>query len=103
VEVRIHFHDNAEVKFRFNNNWTINWGGNTFPEGSMESFGNNVVVTSGNYLIQLDLNAMTYRFTNQTISDSLALVALYNATGGNTWNQNTNWLTDRCIHGKMSP
>ncbi len=87
------FNDNAEVKFRFNNNWTINWGGNTFPEGSMESFGNNVVVTSGNYLIQLDLNAMTYRFTNQTISDSLALVALYNATGGNTWNQNTNWLT----------
>jgi len=87
------FNDNAEVKFRFNNDWSNNWGGDSFPEGSMESFGNNIVVPAGNYSIELDLNAMTYRFTNQTISDSLALVTLYNATGGENWNNKQNWLT----------
>ena len=31
-------------------------------------------------------------------SDSLALVAFYQATGGENWTNNTNWLTDQPVH-----
>jgi Leucine-rich repeat (LRR) protein len=35
---------------------------------------------------------ITTSVTSSTLADSLALVALYNATAGNTWTNRTNWL-----------
>jgi Leucine-rich repeat (LRR) protein len=85
------FDTNSEVKFRLNNDWVINWGGSGFPSGNMIENGiNNIVVPAGNYQIELNMTDKVYSFNN---IDSLALVALYNATGGDNWNNKQNWLT----------
>lgn len=53
------------VKFREGNNWTFNWGGDTFPKGTNIFFGNNIVVESGNYHVILNLTENTYEFIKQ--------------------------------------
>lgn len=54
----------GEVKFRTNNNWVQNWGGDTFPAGEVKynSLNNIRVEKEGLYLITLDLNNNTYKF-----------------------------------------
>ena len=53
----------GEAKFRSNDSWIKNWGGDTFPEGEAIHDGNNIQVDeSGKYLIRLDLNSNTYSF-----------------------------------------
>ena len=81
---------NAEVRFRFDNNDNYLWGGNGFPLGSLVEFGNNIQLPSGYFRIELDLASSSYSFSN---IDSLALVALYNSTGGENWLNNENWLS----------
>lgn len=49
----------GEIKFRFNNNWDLNYG-DTGANGSLENGGANIAVTAKNYLVTLDLNALTY-------------------------------------------
>jgi len=50
---------NGEIKFRENNDWTINYG-DTGSDGSLEINGDNIVVSAGTYKIILDLNLLTY-------------------------------------------
>jgi len=51
------------VKFRTNESWTTNWGGDTFSEGTCVYFGNNIEVKeAGYYNIRLDLLQKTYQF-----------------------------------------
>lgn len=62
---------NTGLKFRQDDDWTNNWGGDTFPSGS--STGNNIPVTAGFYDISFDRVAGTYSFTsvagaNQNVS-----------------------------------
>lgn len=53
----------GEVKFRVNDSWIKNWGGDTFPEGEAIHDGKNIHIDeSGNYLVRLDLNTNTYSF-----------------------------------------
>lgn len=53
----------GEVKFRSNDSWIYNWGGNTFPDGEAIHDGKNIVVGSpGQYLIRLDMNLNKYHF-----------------------------------------
>jgi hypothetical protein len=57
------FLNEGEVKFRSNDSWIKNWGGDTFPDGEAIHDGNNIHVDeSGKYLIRLDLNSNTYSF-----------------------------------------
>ncbi|HPR30862.1 MAG TPA: sugar-binding protein [Prolixibacteraceae bacterium] len=82
--------NNGDVKFRWNNDWTINWGDNAFPAGIAVQDGANIPAAEGHYLI--DFNIATGEYSFEYI-DSLALVALYDSTGGASWNNHDNWLT----------
>ena len=51
------------VKFRCNDSWLYNWGGDAFPNGEAISYGNDIIVDSaGNYRVRLDLNQNKYFF-----------------------------------------
>lgn len=54
--------DSGEVKFRANNQWFQNWGGDTFPEGKLLPDGPNIAVKEGSYTIIVDLEKNTYSF-----------------------------------------
>lgn len=43
----------------------------------------------------LSIMMLSVQAQNSRVSDSLALVALYNATDGNNWKNNDNWLGDK--------
>ena len=49
----------GEIKFRQNNEWTIDFGDNG-ADGTLDAGGDNIVVTAGHYAITLDFNANTY-------------------------------------------
>jgi len=49
----------GSVKFRFNNDWTLNYG-DTGADGTLENGGDNIAVTAGNYIVTFDLNNLTY-------------------------------------------
>ena len=49
----------GEVKFRFNNDWGLNYGDDG-ADGSMEANGANILVSSGHYLVSMNLNTQTY-------------------------------------------
>lgn len=52
----------GEMKFRFNNDWGLNYG-DTGADGSLENGGGNIAVTAGNYLVVFDLKNLTYTLT----------------------------------------
>ncbi len=43
--------NDSELKFRANNDWSTNWGDNTFPIGNGTYNGLNILATSGNYTV----------------------------------------------------
>ena len=47
------------VKFRFNNDWALNYGDNG-ADGSLEQGGADIAVSAGHYLVTMDLNTLTY-------------------------------------------
>jgi hypothetical protein len=49
----------GEVKFRFNNDWGLNYGDDG-ADGSMEDNGANISVSSGHYLVSMNLNTQSY-------------------------------------------
>jgi hypothetical protein len=55
------------VKFRCNDSWLRNWGGNygdeKFPSGKATPDGDNIPVEAGKYHIKLNLSDFTYEFT----------------------------------------
>ena len=101
------------LKFRQDDDWANNWGGDTFPTGFWSS--NNIPVTAGFYNISIDIGSTEYIFTptapsNQNISligdfnswsDDLILTTTdfinYSATnvpltsGGVKFRRNGNW------------
>ena len=51
------------VKFRCNDSWLYNWGGDTFPVGEAISYGKDIMVDSaGNYHVRIDLDQNKYFF-----------------------------------------
>lgn len=54
--------ENGEIKFRNGNDWSQNWGGDNFPSGEANWFGNNIYVKKGYYEITLDLIKKSYKF-----------------------------------------
>lgn len=49
----------GEVKFRFNNDWGVNYGDDG-ADGTMEANGANIAVTAGHYLVTMNLNTQSY-------------------------------------------
>ncbi len=69
----------GDIKFRLNNDWTTNYG-DTSADGTLDSDGDNITVTAGNYIITMDLNAMTYTI------ESADLWGLVGDATPNGWN-----------------
>ncbi|WP_117879461.1 SusE domain-containing protein [Aureibaculum luteum] len=49
----------GDIKFRTNDSWDTNYG-DTGADGTLESAGDNITVTAGNYIITVDLNNSEY-------------------------------------------
>ena len=49
----------GEVKFRFNNDWGVNYGDDG-ADGAMEANGANIAVSAGHYLVTMNLNTQSY-------------------------------------------
>ena len=49
----------GEVKFRFNNDWGLNYGDDG-ADGTMEANGANIAVSAGHYLVTMNLNTQSY-------------------------------------------
>jgi hypothetical protein len=49
----------GSIKFRFNNDWGLNYG-DTGVDGILDPSGDNIAVTAGNYLVTMDLNTLEY-------------------------------------------
>lgn len=47
------------VKFRFNNDWGLNYG-DSGADGTLETGGDDIIVSAGHYLVTLDLNNLVY-------------------------------------------
>lgn len=60
------------AKFRENQDWTVSWGGDTFPTGPITS--GDIPVQAGVYDIVLDLNNNTYTFTDVGTFTQIELV-----------------------------
>lgn len=50
----------GNIKFRFNNNWDLNYGDDGV-DGTLEGGGADIAVTAGNYLVTLDLVNLEYK------------------------------------------
>jgi len=57
--------NDGEIKFRNNNNWSVNYGDDG-ADGSLDTNGANIAITGGRYLITLDFNNLTYRLTKES-------------------------------------
>lgn len=65
------------LKFRQDDDWGTNWGGDTFPSGS--STGNNIPVTAGFYDVTFDRVAGTYNFVSASPSDqNVSIIGEFN-------------------------
>lgn len=56
----------SEVKFRFNENWDVNYG-DTGADGSLEASGDNIMLDAGNYLVTFNLEDLTYSFESTDV------------------------------------
>ena len=67
----------------------------TINSFAYQDIGNYYVTITNSYLPNVTLQRNTITIIDEARSiDSLALVALYNATDGSNWNDTTNWLSD---------
>jgi hypothetical protein len=58
--------EDGEVKFqREDESWEFNWGRDKFQQGKLEPLGSNISVKKGRYLIQVNLNDLTYSLSKQ--------------------------------------
>ena len=76
----------GEIKFRENNDWTVNYG-DTGADGTLEGGGDNIAVTAGTYYITFNLNALTYTLEDASSEDIWGLVgdSTPNGWDGTDW------------------
>jgi len=76
----------GEVKFRQDDDWTINWGSVDFPTGIGEQDGDNIPVTAGDYTINFDKSTGEYSFEELITFESIGIIG--DATPGG-WDEDT--------------
>lgn len=59
--------NDGALKFRQNFDWSVNWGGDSFPSGSFT--GDDILVTAGTYDISFFRANQTYTFTSLSVED----------------------------------
>ncbi|QYJ68659.1 T9SS type A sorting domain-containing protein [Flavobacterium litorale] len=52
------------VKFRKDDDWTENWGGDNFPSGTATPNGGNIPAVNGTYNVTFNLSTLEYSFEN---------------------------------------
>ncbi|MBF2708325.1 ELWxxDGT repeat protein [Flavobacterium soyangense] len=57
----------GEIKFRNNNNWSVNYGDDG-ADGSLDTNGANIAITAGRYLITLDFNTLKYTIKSALVA-----------------------------------
>lgn len=74
--------NDSEVKFRENADWTVNWGGPSFPSGIAELGGDNIFLTAGTYDVTFDYETLAYDFTvNGDVCGEVGMVGDFNGWG----------------------
>jgi hypothetical protein len=82
----------GELKFRAENDWAINWGGDTFPSGIAVPGGDNIVVDeAGEYLITFNVATLEYNFLIVEEYDVVSIIG--DATPGG-WVEDTDMEQD---------
>ncbi len=72
----------SEVKFRENADWTINWGGPSFPSGTAVLGGDNIFLTAGAYDVTFDYETLAYNFApNADACGEVGMVGDFNTWG----------------------
>ena len=66
--------NNGEAKFRADNDWTVNWGGGTFPEGVATQDGPNIPIAAGEYRVTFNTTTGEYRFEEIFEFDAVSIV-----------------------------
>lgn len=84
----------GQVKFRANNGWDTNWGGDTYPIGTGVPGGNNINVTKGIYVVTFTLATAEYKFETASIG------LIGSATPGG-WNSDTDMTEDGSVVGQV--
>jgi hypothetical protein len=64
----------GEAKFRADNDWTVNWGGGTFPAGVAEQDGPNIPVLAGEYRVTFNSTTGEYNFEEVIEFGKISLV-----------------------------
>lgn len=79
---------NGAVKFRRDNSWSINWGGNDFPSGTASLNGNDIPVSAGTYNITFERTSGSYNFQNilSILDIDTSSIVLYPNPSENEWN-----------------
>lgn len=54
------------AKFRLDNSWDINWGGYTFPKGTLYFYGPDIPVPAGTYTVTFSIETGEYNFVATT-------------------------------------
>jgi hypothetical protein len=73
---------NFEVKFRENNDWSANWGNNTFPSGTGTPNGPNIPLIAGKYDVTFNAATAEYNFVaNNTICGEIGMIGDFNGWG----------------------
>ena len=57
----------GEAKFKKDNSWDVNWGGNSFPAGTAVQDGPAIPVTAGTYTVTFNIETGEYKFMLPTI------------------------------------
>lgn len=78
----------GEVKFRANDDWSVNWGSADFPTGVGEQDGSNVPVVAGNYDVTFNSVSGVYSFS---FDSPIGIIG--DATPGG-WDEDTNMFYD---------
>ena len=82
----------GELKFRAENDWAVNWGGDTFPTGIAVPNGDDIVVdTAGEYIVTFNTSTLEYNFLLVEEFDVVSIIG--DATPGG-WVEDTDMEQD---------
>src|SRR3989339_368767 len=79
----ITFAENAEVKFRENAGWSVNWGSADFPTGTAVQDGANIPVPAGNYKVMFNCATGDYTFVSTV--GNVSMIGEFNGWSADHW------------------
>ncbi len=81
----------GEAKFRADNDWAVNWGGEDFPSGTATESGPNIPVVAGNYRVMFNTATLEYSFIELQEYATIGIIG--SATPGG-WDEDTDMEKD---------